>query len=121
MFDFTEIFDRTCIFIHIGISYYLFKEEMNEIWLSPMTSLYITRNIQQPIDNTEKPSNTTITQGLCTDLGRSLRVRKAILLVWLYRLRVPNLPNNRKNHVIKRTWEKGEKKTKETIWFYISQ
>ena len=50
-----------------------------------MTKAPYQQKIQQPIDNTKTPPNTSITQRLLTDLGRSFGVTTAIQLVWLNR------------------------------------
>ena len=48
-------------------------------------------------DNTKTPPKSSITRRLLTDLGRSVGVMKATQLVWLNRLRDPNMPTNRKS------------------------
>ena len=66
------------------------------LWRKPLYQ----QKIQQPIDNTQPPPKTSITQRLWTNLGRSVGVTTAIQQVWLNR--VPILPINRNRRVIKR-------------------
>ena len=61
-------------------------EKKKEIWLSPMTKAPTpTEKSKRQRDNTKKPPNTSITQRLRTDIGRSVGVTKATKLLWLNR------------------------------------
>ena len=63
------------------------KREKEEIWLSPLTkAITLTENSKKQSDKTKTPPKTSITQRLRTDLGRSVGVTTATLMVWLNRL-----------------------------------
>ena len=69
----------------IDISKVPIQEKKEEIWLSPMTKAPTpTVKSKMQYDNTKAPPKTSITQGLRTNLGRSVRVTLATQLVqWL--------------------------------------
>ena len=58
-------------------------EKMEEIWFIPFTKAPIlTKKIKKQIYNTKTPQKPSITQRLQTDLGRSVGVATATILVW---------------------------------------
>ena len=58
-----------------------------DLWKKPLYQ----QKIWKPMDNTNTPSKTSITQRLRTDLGRSVGVTTVIQLVWLNRLFMLNM------------------------------
>ena len=64
------------------------KRKREEIWLSPVTKSLIPIEMSNgQRDNTKTPPNSSITQRLRTDLGRSVWVATVAQLVWLSGLR----------------------------------